>query len=390
MQDPAPFLAELRRESPVCWLPGFDAWLVTSHAEVQLLFADPRITTDPRIYDAYQAPTEPGAEKWLSELPFRSNPSDPETLGRRLVSAALTPRAIARIEDRIQEVVERFAAPLRGRHGVVDLFGEFTEPVTARVLGRILGVTAKAADDDRFLKLARNATRVLRPIISDRKRRETEAAMVEICEYVLELVERRRLDPRIGLISDLVEASHSSTPASAEDIVKVVAGLVSVGTGTTNIAAVRGLRALLMNPDQLDLLRDAPSLLPDAVSELLRYDNGIVLMTRYVDTDFELRGQALRRGQLVLLCVLGANRDPAVFDDPEQLDLRRDTKEALTFGRGPHFCIGANIARAELRLMIAAALEFLPPGARLLEDQIRWTQKGLLSQLKTLPVDFGG
>ena len=107
MQDPAPFLAELRRQSPVCWLPGFDAWLVTLHTDVQMLFADPRITTDPRVYDAYQAPSAPGAEKWLTELPFRSNPSDPETLGRRLVSAALTPRAIARIEDQIEETVER-------------------------------------------------------------------------------------------------------------------------------------------------------------------------------------------------------------------------------------------------------------------------------------------
>ena len=390
MRDPAAFLAELRQQSPVCWLPGFDAWLVCSHEDAQLLFADPRITSDSHVYDRYQAPSEPGAARWLSEIPFRTTPSSPETLGRRLVSAALTPRAIARIEDRIEETVERFAAPLSGQLGVVDLFGKFTAPVTATVIARILGVPPKEEDERRFRMLARNSTRNIRPVMADKKRRKSERATVEVCEYILGLVEERRLQPQPDLISDLLEASHGQTPASTEDIVKVIAGLVSAGSGTANIAAARSLRALLTHPDQLELLRAEPELLPNAIGELLRYDNGIVLIPRYVDQDLEVAGQSLRRGQLVLLSVLGANRDPAAFPDPDRLDLRRDTKDSLSFGRGPHYCIGANIARTEIRLMLAAALEFLPREARLLEDEIRWTQKGLLSQISSLPVDFGG
>jgi cytochrome P450 len=148
------------------------------------------------------------------------------------------------------------------------------------------------------------------------------------------------------------------------------------------------LRPLLLHPDQLDLVRRDRALLPNAVEELLRYDSGLNLMPRYVLEDFELRGRTLKQGQLVLLSLIGANRDPRVFSDPDRLDLGRDTSEALAFGRGAHYCIGANVARAALQLMLDAALDFLPPQACLLEDQIRWGSKGLISQIKSLPVDF--
>jgi hypothetical protein len=129
-RDPVPIIAQLREHDPVCWLPGFEAWLVTRHEDVRLLFVDPRVTSDPRAYEGYTAPTVPGAERWLTEMPFRSTPSNPESLGRRLVMAALTPRAAERAAARIREVVDQFAAPLRSRRDVVDLRGEFAAPVS--------------------------------------------------------------------------------------------------------------------------------------------------------------------------------------------------------------------------------------------------------------------
>jgi cytochrome P450 len=309
--------------------------------------------------------------------------------GRRLVSAALTPRAVERMDRRVREVVEEFSAPLHGRRGVVDLVAEFTAPVTATVIARILGVPQKSEDEIRFRQLARRATRSIRPILTDEKRRKTERAGVEISDYVLGLVTERREDPREDMISDLVRASGTGAAADLDDIVRVVAALVAAGTGTTSLAATRALRALMKHPEQLALLRREPSLLADAVHELLRYDSGVFGMPRYVLEDFDLRGRSLRKGQLVVLSIMGANRDPRVFPDPDRLDLRRETKEAVTFGRGPHYCIGANLALAQLRSMVEAALDFLPPGARVLEDQVRWSKAGVQSQLKSLPTDFG-
>jgi cytochrome P450 len=388
-QDPAPIIAQLREEDPVCWLPGFDAWLVTRHADVRLLFADARLTADPRAYERYTEPTVAGAARWLTQMPFRSTPSDPLSLGRRLVLAALTPAAVERTAGRIREVVEQFAAPLRSRRDVVDLLGEFAAPVSTAVIGRLLGVPPKEEDEIRFGFLARRAARGIRPFLSDKKRLETESAAVEIAEYVLRLVDERRHTPREDLISDLVRASSPAARVSDEEIVRVVSALVSAGTSTPGVACARALRALLLHPDQLALLRRERSLLTNAVEELLRFDSGLTLMPRYVLQDFDLRGRAVKKGQLVALSLVGANRDPRVFpDDPDRLDLRRDASEALSFGHGPHYCTGANVARVELRMMLDAALDLLPPTARLLEDQIRWSSRGFMSQIKSLPVDF--
>jgi cytochrome P450 len=389
MRDPMPFLAELRERDPICWLPGIDSWLVTQHADVRLLFSNPCLTADPRVWASYRAPSEPGAARALERMPFRSTSADSESLGRRLVSKALTPRAIARMEAWIRALVEEYAAPLRGRSGAIDLIAEFTSPVAGTAIGRILGIPPKGDDEIRFAKLARNATRAIRPFLSEKKRLQTEQASVEIGAYVLSLVAERRDDPRDDMISDLLRAAQGDASASEDDIARVVAGLVAAGTGTSSTAGARALRSLLRNPDQLALLRRDRSLLPNAVRELLRYDSGLIVMPRYVLEPFELSDATFDKGQLVLLSMLGANRDPRAFPEPDVLDLRRDTKDALAFGHGPHYCIGANLALVELRLMVEAALDFLPPRAQLLEDQIRWSSRGLMSQIGSLPVDFG-
>lgn len=388
-RDPAPYFARLREEDPVHLLPILDAWLVTRHDDVLELFSDARVTTDPSAYAAYDAPTGPDAERWLMRIPFRSSASGGESLGRRLVSAALTPRAVSRLEEHFREVVERFAAPLRGSRGVVDLKQEFIDPISATAIGRILGVPAKADDEQRFGLLARRATRSIRPIMSPKARRKCETATIEMCEYVLELVEERRRAPEDDMISDLLRASEGDPSVTTDDIVKVVAGLVSAGTGTTAVAFARALRSLFLHPDQFSLLREDPSLLENALGELLRYDSGIPVMPRYTREDIQIRGRRVSRGQLVVLGILGANRDPSVFHDPERLDLYRDTRRSLAFGHGHHYCVGVNIARLEMRLMLDALLDILSSATRLPEDQIHWSARGMMSQLGSLPVDFG-
>src|SRR5262245_39428613 len=168
--DPAPLIARLRECDPVCWLPGLDAWLVTRHEDVRRLFSEPRITADPRAYHRYRAPSDPRAARWLLEMPFRSMGANGSSGGRRLVSTALTPRAVARMEGCVRDAVERFAAPLRRRTDVVDLIGEFTVPVSTTAIGRILGVPPKDEDELRFRQLAVHATSTIRPFLSEKER----------------------------------------------------------------------------------------------------------------------------------------------------------------------------------------------------------------------------
>lgn len=386
--DSAAVIARLRETDPVHWVPGFDAWFVTRHEDVQMLFAHPLVSADPRHYERYVAPTNPRAKRWLAEPPFVGAPAGAPSRARRLVSTAFTARSIARVQHGIRDIVEQFAARLRKRTGVVDLVAEFTTPIPGAVIGHILGVPPKSEDERRFHKLSRRMVRTVNPILSDRKRQRIESATAELCEYLLELVYERRDNPGDDLISDLVRASHVHE-ASPSEIAHVVSGLVSTGTESIRLTATRALHTLLRHPAELTRLRSDPELLPSAVDELLRYDTGLLGMPRYVLEDFELRGRSLRRGQLVVLSFMGAHRDPGVFDSPDRLDLSRDTRDLVAFGHGTHYCMGANVARAELRLMLSAALDFLPEGARLRETDVCWRGFGPIANITSLPVDFG-
>ncbi len=132
------------------------------------------------------------------------------------------------------------------------------------------------------------------------------------------------------------------------------------------------------------------SLLPKAISEVLRFSfGGPGGLPRYAKRDFELRDKPIKKGQMLMLSFAGAGRDPAVYSDPDTFDIDRDPKELLTFGSGPHFCIAANLARTELRCMLDAALDFLPPSATFRRDDMEMAPMGFFKRPVTFPVDFG-
>jgi len=391
-EDPAATLAILREEDPVHWLAELDAWILTRYEDIRAFFSDPRVTPDPRMYEHYVSPSPDFASHWIAELPFLSTRARAANSERSLVSAALAPRSVARMESTVRDVVEEFTVPLRGCRSVVDLVGAFTAPIPGAVIGRILGVPPSGADEAGFRRLARKTVRGINPVSSEKKRCKTERATLAMAEYVCKLVTDRRRAPRDDFLSALVSVSEECEPTSDQLIARAVVGLVSAGTDSVALAATRAIRSLLQHPDQLCLLRDDPSALPAAILELLRYDIGLVGMPRYVCEDLELRGKLLRKGQLLILSFTGAHRDPRVFYDPDRLDLRRHTKvnDLLVFGHGPHYCVGSNLARLELSVMLEAILEVMPARARLLTEQIRWgTARGLLGRIKTLPVEFG-
>lgn len=387
-RDPASVIARMRDEDPVHQIPGIGAWMVTRYDDVRALFTHPDTTNDRRAYAHYRLPDDPMA-RWIAENSPFAAPPDQHARMRRLVSAALTPRAVQRMQDQVREVVEQFAAPIRGRTGVVDLVGEFTEPIPNTVIGRIAGVPPKGTDERRWRQHGRDAVRGVSPFLSPEERRQSEASMVYLCEYVRELAAERRLEPREDLVSDLVLTHDESDRMTNDEIMLMVAGLVAAGTETTTIGGTRGIRTLLQHPEEMERLRADPSLMPNAVDELLRFDFGSLGLPRYALRDFELRGKKIRKGELLLLSFLGAHRDPEVFPDPDRFDVRRDTSRLTIFGHGPHYCLGANLARSELACMFEAVLDFLPAGARLLEDQIEWVRFGMFSAVNSLPVDFG-
>lgn len=384
-ENPAAVLARVRDEDPVHLLPGFNAWIITRWDDVRRLFTDPNVTNDRRAYEHYSAPPEGSVARWIAENSPFAAPPDQHARMRRLVSAALTPRAVKRMESQVRAVVEEFARPLRDRDGVVDLYDEFTEPIPNTVIGRITGVPPKGDDELHWRQLGRDAVRGISPFLSAEERKRSEDSMAELCEYVRALAGERRKQPQEDLVSDLVLTHDENDQMSTDEIVLMVAGLVAAGTETTTIGGTHGLRTLLAHPDQMELLRGDGRLMPNAVDEILRFDFGSLGLPRYAIRDFELCGKTIRKGQILLLSFLGAHRDPAVFPDPDRFDIRRDTRDLAIFGHGPHYCLGVNLARTELACMFDAALSFLPPGAHVVEEQVRWERFAIFSRLASLP-----
>ena len=387
--DPVGVIDRMREEDPVHLIPGINAWMVTRWKDVRELFTHPSTTNDRRAYENYRLPPEGSAARWFAENSLFAVEPDRHARMRNLVSAALTPRAVKRMEGQVREVVEQFARKLRGRTGVVDVMAEFTEPIPNTVIGRISGIPQKGDDEYRWRQLGRDSVRGINPFLSPEERKRSEDALAEICDWVRAIAGERRKQPQEDIISDLVQVTHEDDRMTIDEIVLVVAALVAAGTETTTIASTRGIRALLQHPDQMKRLREDPELMPNAVDELLRWDFGSVGLPRYAAEDFEFRGKPIKKGQLLMLNMMGAHRDPSVFPNPNSLDLARDTKALTIFGHGPHYCLGANLARQELRCMYEAALDFLPEDARLLEDQIQWSRVVMFTGIESLPVEFG-
>jgi cytochrome P450 len=177
---------------------------------------------------------------------------------------------------------------------------------------------------------------------------------------------------------------------SDDEIVILVAALLGAGSETTAVAGLISMMALLDQPDVLERLRRDRSLVPNAVTEILRFGfGGGFGLPRYAVRDFELRGKQIRKGQLLLLSFAGAHRDPSVFPDPDRFDIGRDTSDLIVFGHGPHYCLGVHLAQAELRGMVEAALDFLPADVRPRPDLIEWQRVMFFRRPQNLPVDFG-
>ena len=390
--DPYPVLARLREEDPVHWVPGLDFWWVTRHDDVRRLLDDPENATgDRRAWERYVAPPEGTFARWVTDHNLFSLSRAEHARLRRFVSAAFTPRAVARIEGQVREVIESYAAPLRGRTGVIDLFGEYTNPIPNVVISRITGVPP-GSDEVRFRELAQRAIQSFIALTDSALQEEGQAAFLELAEWVRAMAAERRAKPCEDLLSDLLQAkSGDEAPITDDEIVLLVSGLIGAGSETTALGGLVAIITLVQNPEAMERLRADRPLLPTALNEILRFGlGGPGALHRFAVRDFELRGRQIRKGQTLMLSFGGANRDPSVYPNPDRLDLDREPVDLLTFGHGTHFCLGVHLARQEMRCMLDAALDFIPPGSFLRPDLMEFTPMGFLRRPSNLPVEFAG
>jgi cytochrome P450 len=313
--------------------------------------------------------------------------SDPPDHGRlrRLVNKAFTVRQVERLRPRITAITAALLDGManQGAQGVqpeVDLLASFAFPLPITVICELLGVPPADRDDFR----AWSAT-----IVSDTPAPEVfQAHATAMARYFMALLAAKRQQPGDDLLSALLAARDDEDRLSENELVSMAFLLLVAGHETTVNLIASGVLALLLNPAELARLRADPALIASAVEELLRYVNPVSNATfRCATEPVELGGVRIGRGDPVLVSLSGANRDPARFGDPDQLDLGRDSSGHLAFGHGIHYCLGAPLARLEAGIAVSGLLaRFGSISLAVPAASLRWRPSTLIHGLESLPV----
>jgi len=384
--DPYPLYHRLRAEDPVHrTIQGL--WLLTRHADVVAVLRDPRMSRDPRRSAQYRLlreaggddPFEDGAPSMLFDEPTH------HTRLRTLVNKAFTPAAIGRLAGRVSELVDRLL-DRAAETGEMDIVDDLAYPLPVTVICELFGVPP--ADRARFRAWSGALVHLLDPLVATDVLERALEARSALRGYLHELVADRRAHPGSDLLTALIAAEAEGQRLSEAELISMCVLLLIAGHETTVNLISNGTLALLRHPVELARLAADPSLAPSAVEELLRYDSPVQLTSRHALADVEIGGRLVREGETVIAGLGAANRDPAAFADPDQLDLGRAPNRHVAFGGGIHFCLGAPLARMEARIALTALLGRVPGlalgnGEPALRDTV--TLRGLAS----LPVRFG-
>ncbi|KPM51469.1 hypothetical protein ACG83_35790 [Frankia sp. R43] len=354
--DPYPFYHAARELGPLVATP-FDVHLVTGHDDCMTVLSDPRWGHG---YSAGISPIRPGvvAENIPGSF-IRMDPPDHTRL-RGLVSKAFTPRAMERLRPLVERTAERAVASALAA-AEFDLVADLAATVPITVICELLGVPIE--DHPRFDTWVRALARGLDPdpLLAEDELRGREIAAAAFSEYFRGLVAERRARPGPDLISQLATIDDAGDRLTETELQDICVLLLFGGYETTVHMTGNMVLALSRHPDQLNLLRERPDLIPSAVDELLRFDPPVHFTNRVALQERHLAGRDFGRGEAVVILVAGANRDPRVFPDPDRLDVTRfagptPAPRHLAFGLGIHFCLGAQLARLELEIVLTTLL----------------------------------
>jgi len=385
-------LARLRRDRPVVrvpeipvlgWPEGPGFWLVLRHADVESVLTRPALFSSARGATQIRDPATPQALSYVQRMMLNMDPPEHSRL-RRLLSRSFTPRAVAQLEDKIRgharAICDRVLAGPGGECDFAkDLAAELPLLTLADVLGmpeqdrwllfdwsnRVIGYqdpdySASAEFDPAAGTPMAAEALTLRPVPGSGGRMpdpRTREGMPDLYAYAHLLAERKRRHPGDDVMSILLaQTDEHGGQVSAAEFENMFWLFAVAGNETLRNGLPGACVALLEHPDAAAELRADPALMPVAVDEMLRWWTPVMTFRRTATADCELGGQPIRAGEKVVVSFTSANRDEAVFADPDRFDIRRQPNPHLVFGHGPHFCLGAHLARTQMRALFAEVL----------------------------------
>ncbi len=385
-EDPQPILKRLRETEPVHHDEVLKRWVLTRHDDVDRvvndreLSADPRKAADGTYMSLFRNELRADDGDYQPSILFLDPPD--HTRLRGLINKAFTPRTIEHMRPRIQEIVDELLDAIDGKDSV-DLMEAFAMPLPTIVIAEMLGVDP--ADQADFKHWSDESILSFNPLISDDERERANAAGMAMYEYLVRAVAERREDPREDLISSMIAVEESGDQLTNAEIVTMTSLLLTAGNVTTTDLIGNGVLALLRNPDELRKLQDDPSLIKNAVEEMLRYDGPVVQTARIALSDTELDGCPVAKGESILTSLASANHDPDVYPEPDKFDISREDTHHHAFGGGVHYCLGAPLAKLEAEIGIGTLVQRFPK-IRLADETLEWRRLPSFRGLIRLPV----
>ena len=381
--DPYPLYRRLRELDPVHRSPA-GPWVLTRHADATAVLRDPRFSPNPAHLHGERP--QVGPRRIDTKVLLFLDPPD-HTRIRSLVSKAFTPGRVRQLRARVEAMVDELLDRAEER-GSMELIADLAYPLPVSVICELLGVPA--VDRDVFRSWSSDASRLLdRDIDLDEEALQRGGeAIAGFTEHFVALIGERRESPRDDLLSALIAAEEGGERLSWEELLSTIILLFLAGHETTVNLIGNGALALLRHPGELERLRREPALGASAVEELLRYDSPVHVTARIATADLEVGGTPVAEGEQVVVLVAAANRDPAVFPDPDRLDLGRPDNRHLSFSAGTHYCLGAALARLEGEVALGKLVRRFPR-LELADPDPTYRDHLVLRGLRALPLSFG-
>ncbi|MGG0120046.1 cytochrome P450 family protein [Bacillus paranthracis] len=367
------------------------AWVVFHYDDVVAILKDSRFIKDLRKFTPPHYKQNPIEEntavsklfEWLMNMPNMLTVDPPDhTRLRRLVSKSFTPRMIEDLRPRIQQIADELLDVVQEQRKM-EIIADFAYPLPIIVISEMLGIPA--TDRNQFRAWTQE---LMKASVDPGQGTAVTATLEKFINYIEVLFNEKQLNPSDDLISALVQAKEQEDKLSKNELLSTIWLLIIAGHETTVNLISNGVLALLQHPEQMNLLRQDPSLLASAVDELLRYAGPIMFSSRFASEDVTIHGNRIRKDELVLLSLTAANIDPNIFPYPEELNISREENNHLAFGAGIHQCLGAPLARLEGQIALDTLLKRLPNLRLAIEaDQLIYNHSKIRS-LASLPVIF--
>jgi hypothetical protein len=351
--DPYPTFAQLRHESPR-WHEQTGMWLVLNHEHANAVLRDRRLG---RIWRDREPADYFEPFNLLHRNQMMENEPPNHTRLRALVAKAFARGHIERLRPRIEELVGALLDRVADRTEF-DLLADYAEPLPVAVIAELLGVPE--ADRPLLRPWSNAIVKMYEYERTAQRQGQAVAAAREFADYMRGLARARRVEPGDDLISHLAQIEDGGERLSENELVASAILLLNAGHEASVNVFGNGMVALFRNPAELARVRTDPAVVETAVEEMIRYDAPLQLFERTATADIDLDGVLVSRGEKVAALLGAANRDPAVFVDPDRMDVTRDPNPHLGFGAGIHFCLGAPLARLELQISVPAVLARFP------------------------------